>query len=131
MFLLDSEGTVASGQAKAIATTPGEPERTGKVTGGLERSGRLSPAQRKAPPGQQAPPPEQAPTNAISVNFSDVAGGLKVNVNNSSNVAGTCTYDATAPNSLIPPSHRDFTVGANAGTSFQISGIPTGTESAL
>lgn len=79
------------------------------------------------PPPDQAPPPEQAPTNAISVNFSDTPGGLTVNVNNSSNVAGTCTYDATAPNSPIPPSHRDFSVGAKAGTSFQISGIRTGT----
>jgi hypothetical protein len=86
------------------------------------------PPQQAPPPGQQAPPPEQAPTNAISVNFSDVPGGLKVNVNNSSSVAGTCTYDATAPNSLIPPVHRDFTVGANAGTSFQITGIRTGTQ---
>jgi hypothetical protein len=76
----------------------------------------------------ESPPPEQAPTNAISVNFSDVPGGLKVNVNNSSSVAGTCTYDATAPNSLIPSVHRDFTVGANAGTSFQITGIRTGTQ---
>ena len=73
-------------------------------------------------------PPAQAPTNAISVNFSDVAGGLKVNVNNSSSVAGNCTYDATAPNSLIPPFHKDFTVGAKPGTSFQISGIPMGTQ---
>ncbi|GFG52909.1 hypothetical protein CQY20_27775 [Mycolicibacterium agri] len=80
------------------------------------------------PPPQQAPPPEQAPKNAISVNFSETTGGLTVNVNNSSNVAGDCTYDATAPNSLIPPTHRDFTVGAKAGTSFQISGIRTGTQ---
>lgn len=72
--------------------------------------------------------PEQAPKNAISVNFSETTGGLTVNVNNSSNVAGDCTYDATAPNSLIPPTHRDFTVGAKAGTSFQISGIRTGTQ---
>ena len=79
------------------------------------------------PPDKQAPPPEQAPTNAISVNFSETTGGLTVNVNNSSNVAGNCTYDATAQNSLIPPTHRDFTVGAKAGTSFQISGIRTGT----
>jgi hypothetical protein len=80
------------------------------------------------PPPPPPPPPAQAPTNAISVNFSDVPGGLKVNVNNSSNVAGTCSYDSTAPNSLISPFHKDFTVGANAGTSFQISGVPTGTE---
>ena len=61
------------------------------------------------------------------MNISDVAGGLKVNVNNSSNIAGTCTYDATAPNSPILPTHRDFTVGAKAGTDFQINGIRTGT----
>ena len=84
----------------------------------------LSPeAPKKAPP----PPQEQAPTNAISVNITDTAGGLKVNVNNSSSVAGNCTYDATAPNSPIPPTHRDFTVGAKAGTSLQINGIRTGT----
>jgi hypothetical protein len=85
------------------------------------------------PPPQQAPPPpppppQQAPTNAISVNFEELIGGLRVNVNNSSNVAGNCTYDATAPNSLIPPLHRNFTIAANGGTSFQITAIPTGTQ---
>lgn len=83
------------------------------------------------PPQQQAPPPpppEQAPKNAITVNLTDTNGGLTVNVNNSSDVAGNCTYDATAPNSLIPPTHRDFTVGPKAGTSFQISGLRTGTQ---
>jgi hypothetical protein len=45
------------------------------------------PLPQQQPPPQQAPPPAQAPTNAISVNFSDVPGGLKVNVNNSSNIA--------------------------------------------
>ncbi len=171
-----SDGTVASGVAKAINNGSGESDRTGTVTGGFTSPIDLSLTIRypegtqiyrgtvagdgiargmtaqppfdgikwnttfplecldepqgpqQAPPSQQGPPPAQAPTNAISVNFSDVPGGLKVNVNNSSNVAGTCTYDATAPNSLIPPSHKDFTVGANAGTSFQIPGIPTGTE---
>lgn len=85
----------------------------------------------RSPGPQDLPPPplpqEQAPTNAITVNITDVTGGLKVNVNNSSNFEGNCTYDATAPNSLIPPTHRDFTVGAKAGTSLQINGIRTGT----
>lgn len=85
------------------------------------------PPQQAPPPEQQAPPPAQAPTNAITVNIVDVTGGLKVTVNNSSDVAGTCTYDATAPNSPIPPTHRNFMVGAKAGTDFQINGIRTGT----
>lgn len=73
-------------------------------------------------------PPPTPPTDAISVNFANIATGLRVNVNNSSSVKGTCTYDASAPNSFIPPFHKDFTVAANGGTSFDIPGIPTGTE---
>jgi hypothetical protein len=90
-----------------------------------------------APPGQAPAPPPAAvpapaatppPTNAISVNFEKRNNGLRVNVNNSSAVTGSCTYDATAPNSLIPPFHKDFTVAAKGGTNFDISGIPTGTQ---
>jgi hypothetical protein len=82
------------------------------------------PGLKQAPP----PPPPTAPTDAISVNFENISGGLRVNVNNSSSVKGTCKYDATAPNSLIPPFHKDFTVAANGGTHFDISGIPLGVQ---
>jgi hypothetical protein len=86
-----------------------------------------APGPEDLPPPSPPLPPKQAPTNAIRVDISNVAGGLKVSVGNSSNIPGNCTYDATAPNSLIPPTHRDFTVGAETVTSFQISGIATGT----
>lgn len=88
-----------------------------------------APAAAPGPAPAKGPAPEAAPpTDAISVNFENRSGGLRVNVNNSSAVKGSCTYDATAPNSLIPPFHKDFTVAANGGTSFDISGIPTGTQ---
>jgi hypothetical protein len=73
-------------------------------------------------------PPPTPPKDAISVNFANIVGGLRVNVNNSSSVNGTCTYDATAPNSFIPPFHKDFTIAPNGGASFDISGFATGTQ---
>lgn len=93
----------------------------------FDESGAPAAPQKQAPPPDQAPPPEQAPTNAITVNFSDTPSGLVVNVNNLAKIAATCTYDATAPNSLIPPTHRDFTMGPTGAASLQISGVRTGT----
>ncbi len=75
-------------------------------------------------------PPEVAPppTNAISVNFENRLSGVRVNVNSSAPVKANCTYDATAPDTLIPPFHKNFTIEPNGGASFDIPALQLGVE---
>jgi hypothetical protein len=68
----------------------------------------------------QTPPPHDAIT--MSYGAFSPGGGLPVTVANSSSVPGNCTYDST-PFDF----HQDFSVGANASTTFDIRGIPTAT----
>jgi hypothetical protein len=52
-----------------------------------------------------------------------------VQVINTSSTLGRCTYDATAPNSLLPPYHRDFVVPpVSMPAKWNIPGVPTGTQ---
>jgi hypothetical protein len=79
-------------------------------------------------PGSQAQQPQPQtppPHDAITVSFGAFSqgGGLPVTVANASSVPGNCTYDST-PFDF----HQDFSVGANASTTFDIRGIPTATS---
>jgi hypothetical protein len=51
-----------------------------------------------------------------------------VQVKNTSTLSGTCTYDATAPNSLLPPYHHDFAIGRSGTATWDIAGFATGTQ---
>jgi hypothetical protein len=76
-------------------------------------------------------PPPTPPTDTVSVSWGDyVFGvGLPVQVINTSSTLGRCTYDATAPNSLLAPYHRDFVVSpVSVPAKWTIPGVPTGTQ---
>jgi len=77
-------------------------------------------------PAQQAPAPAEVPaaapvTDAITADFNPSIGSMNVNVSNSSDLNGKCTYDATPFGT-----HRDFNVPAHGSTPLNISGINTG-----
>jgi hypothetical protein len=79
---------------------------------------------RSVPPLNAAPPTPVAPHDAVTVSFGNFSpfSGLPVTVTNSAAIAGTCTYDS-APGNF----HHDFNLAPNGKTTFNITGIPTGT----
>jgi hypothetical protein len=91
-----------------------------------------APAPAPAPaPMPKLPPPAEPPTDVVSVSWGDFKPGvgLPVQVINTSATLGRCTYDATAPNSLLPPYHHDFVVSpVSVPAKWNIPGIPTGTQ---
>ncbi len=67
--------------------------------------------------------PAAAPVaDAISADFNTGLGSVSVNVSNSSDLNGKCTYDASPFGT-----HRDFNVPAHGSTSLSFSGLNTGT----
>lgn len=77
------------------------------------------------PAGQAAPP--QAPKDAIVVDVEQSPTSVTVNVKNTSNLAGKCTYDANPTNGLLmPPVHRDFNLNANDSTKLDFLAPPLG-----
>jgi len=79
-----------------------------------------SPAPAPPPAPAPAPAPAVAPSNAVQVNFTRSGLNENVNVTNTADLAGQCTYNANDVNGILPPAHRDFGIGAkgNAQLSF-------------
>jgi hypothetical protein len=70
---------------------------------------------RTVPDGETCPPP----TNAVRVSFGRGFGAWTVNVSNSADVSGQCTYRATSDNGS-PGASNDFAIGAKGASSFKV-----------
>jgi hypothetical protein len=107
--------------APAAAAAPPPP-----LIGGLPANTVVTPFTdaRSVPPLNAAPPAPVAPHDAVTMSFGNFSpiSGLPVTVTNSAAIAGTCTYDSTPGNY-----HHDFNLAPNGKTTFNITGIPTGT----
>jgi hypothetical protein len=72
-----------------------------------------------------------ATVRGLDVNFEPLLGGVGVRVEVVDTVGAgkqNCSYDAKSEGaSLLPPFHKDFVLGLNGTTSWQIPGIATGT----
>jgi hypothetical protein len=112
---------VCTTPAAAAAPPPPPP-----LIGGLPADTVVTPftGARSVPPLNAAPPAPVAPHDAVTVSFGNFSpfSGLPVTVTNSAAIAGTCTYDSTPGNF-----HHDFNVAPNGKTTFNITGLPTGT----
>jgi hypothetical protein len=113
--------TTTAAPAAAAAPPPPPP-----LIGGLPADTVVTPfsGARSVPPLNAAPPTPVAPHDAVTVSFGTFSpfSGLPVTVTNSAAIAGTCTYDSTPGNF-----HHDFNLAPNGKTTFNITGIPTGT----
>lgn len=72
-----------------------------------------------------------ATVRGLDVNFEPLLGGAGIRVEVVDTVGAgkqNCSYDAkTESDSFLPPFHKDFVLGLNGTTSWQIPGIATGT----
>jgi hypothetical protein len=72
-----------------------------------------------------------ATVRGLDVNFEPLLGGLGIRVEVVDTVGAgkqNCSYDSHSEGeSLLPPFHKDFVLGLNGTTSWQIPGIATGT----
>jgi hypothetical protein len=71
-----------------------------------------------------------ATARGLDVNFEPLLGGLGVRVEVVDTVGAgkqNCSYDSSPEQGLGLPFHRDFVLGLNGTTSWQIPGIATGT----
>jgi hypothetical protein len=72
-----------------------------------------------------------ATVRGLDVNFEPLLGGLGIRVEVVDTVGAgkqNCSYDSHSEgDSLLPPFHKDFVLGLNGTTSWQIPGIATGT----
>jgi hypothetical protein len=73
--------------------------------------------------------PAQATVRGLDVNFNPVVDGIGVEVVDTVGAGKqNCTYDSKSEGaSFLPPFHKDFVLGLNGTTSWQIPGIATGT----
>ena len=76
--------------------------------------------------------PALATVRGLDVNFEPLLGGIGIRVEVVDTVGAgkqNCSYDSKPEggNSLLPPFHKDFVLGLNGTTSWQIPGIATGT----
>ena len=73
----------------------------------------------------------QPTVRGLDVNFEPLLGGLGIRVEVVDTVGAgkqNCSYDSKSEGeSLLPPFHKDFVLGLNGTTSWQIPGIATGT----
>ncbi len=70
----------------------------------------------------------QATVRGLNVNFGPVPGGINVQVQDTVGAGKqNCSYDSKAENGLGIPFHKDFVLGLNGTTSWEIPGIATGT----
>jgi len=80
-----------------------------------------------APAPAPVPAPAEVPaapvTDAITATIDAGIGSVAVNVSNSSDLNGKCTYDSTPFGK-----HQNFNVPAHGSTPFTISGLNTGTN---
>ena len=70
-----------------------------------------------------------ATVRGLDVNFEPFLGGIRVEVVDTVGAGKqNCSYDSRSEGeSLLPPFHKDFVLGLNGTTSWQIPGIATGT----
>jgi hypothetical protein len=69
-----------------------------------------------------------ATVRGLNVNFEPVLGGISVQVQDTVGAGKqNCSYDSKPESGLGFPFHKDFVLGLNGTTSWQIPGIPTGT----
>jgi hypothetical protein len=79
------------------------------------------------PAGAPPAPAPVAPKDAIVVDVEQSPTSVSVNVRNTSDLAGKCTYDANPTNGLLmPPVHRNFDVNANDSTKLDFLAPPPG-----
>jgi hypothetical protein len=75
--------------------------------------------------------PANATVRGLDVNFEPLLGGIGIRVEVRDTVGAgkqNCAYDSHSEGeSLLPPFHKDFVLGLNGITSWQIPGIATGT----
>lgn len=79
------------------------------------------------PEEQAQKPPEKvpAPTDAISVVFNRAALSVNVNISNSSDIAGSCTYVATPVNApLLPTVTRNFNIAPRGSAQLTVPAPP-------
>lgn len=67
------------------------------------------------------------PGQGLNVDWTASLAGLNVTVQNTNNLAGKCTYDATAIGLFAPPYHHSFDLAANGTANWFIPVIPVGT----
>jgi hypothetical protein len=69
-----------------------------------------------------------ATVRGLNVNFDPVLGGIGVQVQDTVGAGKqNCSYDSKPESGLGFPFHKDFVLGLNGTTSWQIPGIATGT----
>jgi hypothetical protein len=71
-----------------------------------------------------------ATVRGLDVNFEPLLGGLGIRVEVVDTVGAgkqNCSYDSSSEQGLGLPFHKDFVLGLNGTTSWQIPGIATGT----
>jgi hypothetical protein len=69
-----------------------------------------------------------ATVRGLNVNFEPVLGGISVQVQDTVGAGKqNCSYDSKPESGLGIPFHKDFVLGLNGMTSWQIPGIATGT----
>lgn len=69
-----------------------------------------------------------ATVRGLNVNFEPVLGGISVQVQDTVGAGKqNCSYDSKPESGLGIPFHKDFVLGLNGTTSWQIPGIATGT----
>jgi hypothetical protein len=78
------------------------------------------------PAGQAAPPAPTPPKDAIVVDVEQSPTSVTVNVRNTSNLDGKCTYDAKTNGLLMPNVHRDFNLNPNDSTKLDFLAPPPG-----
>jgi hypothetical protein len=110
---------------------PGAPAGTGQAPGAPPQGPAVPPPPqtRACPPGglkADVPANEKCPgpTNAVTVTFQRSFGQWTVNAKNNSGVGGSCTYNATDNNGLLPAVNRNFDLAPNGNANFQVPAPP-------
>jgi hypothetical protein len=74
----------------------------------------------EVPAGEKCP----APTNAVAVTFQRGFAQWTVDVKNNAGIGGSCTYNATDNNGLLPAVNRNFDIAPNGNANFQVPAPP-------
>jgi hypothetical protein len=74
-------------------------------------------------------PEKTAPDHAVHMNIDKGPLTATVTVNNTSDMAGKCNYDATGTSGVFaPPLHRDFNIAPNGTNTFDVPAPPLGSS---
>jgi hypothetical protein len=120
------------GKPRGVTTPPSGPGAPGGQGQGQPGPGPVTPPQpqtRQCPPGGLKPEVGinekcPAPTNAVTVTFTRSIPQWTVNVKNNAGIGGSCTYNATDVNGLLPGVSRNFDIAPNGTASFQVLAPP-------